>query len=132
MIRLKCVIYEKPCRYHPAALNNILSNITWKSKRPKKGSFCGPICHELLIKFIRHSSSSLLLTHIIRAHEILRGGDRLIIVEGLDLSTHSGEILLAIVVSRCGLRRRNSSNLNSTSLDGFFHFPTRIANKLTC
>ena len=29
-----CVIYEKPCRYHPAALNTILNNITWYSRRP--------------------------------------------------------------------------------------------------
>ena len=45
-----------------------------------------------------------LITHLIGSHEVLRGGDGLIVVEGLDLTSHTREVLLAVVVSSPGLK----------------------------
>ena len=44
------------------------------------------------------------IAYVICAHEVLRGCNRLIIVEGLDHTTHSSEILLTVVVRRPGLK----------------------------
>ena len=54
--------------------------------------------------FLEISLSLFLGAHLIGSHEVLRGGDGLIVIEGLDLASHTREVLLAVVVSSPGLK----------------------------